>query len=58
MDALELFSGLIVLADAKFEDKIRCNCKIIICFSQSPLQKSNPIQNASSNPIILEPSSF
>jgi len=25
IDALELFSGLVVFAESKFEDKIRCN---------------------------------
>jgi len=25
IDALELFSGLVIFSDSKFEDKIRCN---------------------------------
>ena len=25
IDALELFSGLVVFSDSKFEDKVRCN---------------------------------
>ncbi len=26
IDSLELFSGIILFSETKFEDKIRCNC--------------------------------